>query len=312
MNNKMENEYSRWVALQNILSKFAPSINDKFTHIFIIMENWIMYEVSKYGIEAFDKNQYDFNELRRIMQFYKKEPMLPALQETIEFMFKNYQIVKKNPQNFNITKNTDFFEFQYGNFKTSITAKRINILRKFGDDEDIMKLALRYAFIQARGGNQWALPLHVYKNLIKYYKIEFEGFASPFNSLMLELTQKRNTYCSIFASDKQFGSRGSFFEQDFNNHRVFMNPPFISTFVADINKLIEKNNKGFYVLCFPTWEGKKCYDDLFKNKLYQCSYIYEAGKHYYEYEGRQVIAKFRTTFFIFSEKPIVNHLDQLY
>jgi hypothetical protein len=307
----MDKDYAKWFITRAILKKIAPSIIDKKSHVHVILEMWI---INSGGL--FLENP-DWADLRRLMEHYKKSDEFEGWREIIQFMALNFEHIQRphyewteegsqrDDKGKNITK------FGYGLYETEIKTSRVNLLRK--QNKNIYPLIMRYAILEVRGSNQWAVPSLVYKNMIKKYNIEIEGFASPFNSRMLKL-RGAGSYCSMFPdTDRPFGSLGSFFSLNTAGKRIFMNPPFVPEIIEKINKKIAAEcKKSLFILCVPEWPAASCYTAIFKNKFLKFSHVFGRGKHYYKSHTAKITATFNTTFFLFSDGPAENHLAELY
>ncbi len=100
---------------------------------------------------------------------------------------------------------------------------------------------------------QAALPSSVFDKLNKEFKVSQEMFASPFNCYFKQ-------YCSAFYdTDCYFGSMGSFFDYEPNDHGCFQcNPPFTEEVIerlADrLDFILEKSKFGLsYFVFIPEW-----------------------------------------------------------
>ena len=101
------------------------------------------------------------------------------------------------------------------------------------------------------GVHELSLAPDFFSRLQQKYSLNFEGFASPFNSRLPR-------YCSPFSEDDVFGSRGSFFEHDFQSGDVvWTNPPFTENLIRKTLDKIEDSLSTVpnltFLLFIPRW-----------------------------------------------------------
>lgn len=155
---------------------------------------------------------------------------------------------------------------RYGDFTFTLTTDRMEILRKRGTDEQIMRAALRYSQIFSRS-RQWCVGIDLFK---KYVDLgaTVEGFASPFNSQIIRLGNYR--FCSLFEDvDGKFGSLGSFFKQTFDSQYVIANPPRVLEILDKTARFcLERvaNVKCKFSILTPVWKDAKYFQDLSATK----------------------------------------------
>lgn len=96
------------------------------------------------------------------------------------------------------------------------------IRRCGGSIESVGRLLLRYYPFRLSEGFFWSMDARVYDKLRDTHLPTIEGFASPFNHNL-------ENYCSVYASDSEFGALGNFFKYidlvDFPV-RLIANPPY--------------------------------------------------------------------------------------
>ena len=304
----MQKEYNKWKAINNILRGLSPSFYDVFNRPPGVLEVWLLNTFIDHNIEFFEEGHSDFKYLEEQLKFLDKESHIPKYKEIINFMMLNYKIMPKKNLYEPRLENSIFY---YGKFLRHIPQERINVLLKMGTLEEIIIMIMRYSFISVRGSQQWACPRKLYENLIKLYDIEIEGFASPLNSQMMMISKKKGNYCSLFFdTDKVFGSLGSFFEQDFQGKRVFINPPFHPRFILDVYNKIMSETGAFYIVVLPEWLNDEGYQKFLKAAKY--TYTYDQKDHYYEHDGKIINATFKSTFFLIGTKTEKNLLNLLY
>lgn len=316
----MQLEYNRWQMMQNILRHFSPSFYDLYNYTPGILEAWILPAVSDSGIQKFDAGELNLGYLEKQLKRIGKVHEYKEYVEVINFMYKNFT---QKPTNslfkINLEKNDKFYTFTYGQFSRQIETERAIILLEMAPLESVMRMIMRYAFIIIRGSHQWAAPILLYENMKKYFNIEIEGFGSPLNSRILMITKgkKKNIFCSLFYdTDEVFGSRGNFFNQNFNGLRVFMNPPFLSNVILNILKMVEKslneNKNGLFIVCFPEWPKEECYKEFLRSKYLKYHYVYNKFNHWYVHGNEKIKPTFNSAYFLLTSLNVENKLPDLY
>lgn len=98
-----------------------------------------------------------------------------------------------------------------------------------GDTSKISELIIKYFPLGITSGLFWSVDKPIYKELIEQSPLPaLECFASPFN-------YSCSNFCSLFESDKAFGSKGNFFDyiQKLNEPcRLLVNPPYVEKIMA--------------------------------------------------------------------------------
>src|SRR3989304_3979822 len=254
-------------------------------------------------------------ELKRLLT---EKKLKENVDEYVEKLFEQkVEPIKKEPKYY-ITKTGDII---MGKFRRKISQNRLELLRRFGSDTDIVKCALRYASILARS-QQWNIPEKVYKIWVEKYKLEIEGFASPFNSQIIKFGKHK--FGSLFKNlDKVFGSIGNIFEQNLVGKVSTLNPPFVIDIMdSAVNKAIEKmeqakidNMPTIIFMVVPNWEDAEYYKKLDKIKektkilLTKYTYYYENSND----DDKKVIATFNSSIFIlrypYEESPPSEYSD---
>lgn len=173
-------------------------------------------------------------------------------------------------------------------------------------EDDVIAMLERYSTLNI-GGQQWAVPPEVYKNLSTEGKI-FEMFASPFNR-----SESSTKWCSLFKEDAIFGSLGPYQDvliPEFKDMLVVINPPFIEYIIEDLIRRIGEINKVAKGLVFilPNWTDTKWYAYLNKH-------FYKIDKkgseyHFYNYStDKEVLARFATVVFT-NYQPAVSVMEK--
>lgn len=168
-------------------------------------------------------------------------------------------------------------------------------------------LSMLYEGLAKNQSQQWSAPLKLYKYLYSEHNLQYEGFASPFNSKLLKIDPKAH-YCSIFYDpiDKFYGSIGSFFQTDFPaNSTWYINPPFIvSLFEKTWQKLqseLKKENGQLIFLNLPYWSDLELISDMMKSKYCIKHIILRKNQHHYETpNNKSIVAKFNSILLVFS------------
>lgn len=193
-----------------------------------------------------------------------------------------------------------------GNYSRRLSQERIDLLRKFGNDEQIAIMCLRYSSLVA-GSQQWNIPAAVYEVLVNTFKITIEGFASPINSQIIRYPNTK--FCSLFPDiDGPFGSVGDFFEYDFVGTRAAINPPYIldimnataEKVVATMETAESKNEPTLLFVTVPNWTNTK-YGEVLEAKCTES--LVKKGGYYYENSNNddtEIRANFGSTMFIFA------------
>lgn len=189
---------------------------------------------------------------------------------------------------------------------------------------DLVLLIIRYGSLLSRG-QQWATPKAQFDHLYENYGVRYEGFASPLNSGLSD--RKDAHFCSLFSTDKTFGSIGNFFEQKLytediqadlkklkiedvhnasDNKHWLINPPYIEPIMNRVSdKIIEDicyamdHNLGVMVAyVIPVWEDFSGYQKILNSPYTRYIQIMDKKKHYYEHQGKRKIVSFRSAIFV--------------
>lgn len=188
-------------------------------------------------------------------------------------------------------------ELKYKSFSFTLPRDRMTLLLKYGDSH-LVRCSLRYAAMQM-GGQQWSIPKKQYDHLINKYKVNREGFASPFNSQIIG----RGKFCSMFKdTDEIYGSIGSFFTAEISGYNWVINPPFTATMLIDSAdrsiKAMGSDKKTFIFYIMPYWNDITSYDMLLKSKYTKYTEILNKNSYFYEKNNKKFTAKFKSVVFI--------------
>ena len=122
-----------------------------------------------------------------------------------------------------------------------------------GDEQEIMRLFLRYYPLGPLTGYFWSMDKRLYTMVDKTDMPVLECFASPFNFNL-------NNFCAPYPEDIKFGARGDFFTyiKSLNvKCRLIANPPYTSRVMNETAKLtldyVERVPGGEVVMMYPYW-----------------------------------------------------------
>ncbi|ATZ80282.1 WW domain-containing protein [Bodo saltans virus] len=196
---------------------------------------------------------------------------------------------------------------------------RLNYLYKMGGYSNFLRMILRY-LCYGITGQHISLPIKVYDYMYKNMDVKGEGFASPFNSKLLE--KDGTIFCSLFYdTDKWFGSKGAFsskilieYGEKFN---FMLNPPYIPevmekmyNYVMEAFERIERKN-FLIIILLPQWKDNDVYMKLKKNKYLLNLLELNEGKHYMNCNGKYRYMKgvINSMFFLSKDKNAMNNKD---
>ena len=205
-------------------------------------------------------------------------------------------------------------KLSYAGFAQVISAERYNSLGK--KDDAIMTCMLRYSSVVATS-QQWQIPRAMYKVLVDKYDVTLEAFASPLNSQLILIPNKKMKFCSLFPDvDSVFGSVGRFMETSFSGLSVAVNPPYVlSVLELTVAKCIAEcemaecfGGKVRMFIMSAAWTDADFHQKLVKSKYTRCCVNLDKGQHFYEDPGeidstglpKKITAKFRSIFCVMS------------
>lgn len=264
-NDTIRQEYRGYLRSRSI-EKSLSSLSFQDRHeIYKLLERWFMVNAN-FGTSIFVSSES--NNMMFVNTLVEKnicdQSGAKQMLEQIQHAMSRYCLVR-NPE-LSTGRGENLTIFKYGDFTFTLTTDRMEILRKRGTDEQIMRAALRYAQIFSRS-RQWCVGIDLFK---KYVALgaTIEGFASPFNSQILRLGNYQ--FCSLFEDvDGKFGSLGSFFKQSFELQYVIANPPRILEVLNETSRFcLERidNAKCKFSILTPIWEDAKYFQDLSNSK----------------------------------------------
>lgn len=247
-NNKTfsNNELINAIRTRQISKKYGDKISK-------VYERWLLSKFNNFD----DIDNVFISEMKSILN-------IPT-NKAIEILndIKNFKINLKNM----ILNDTD----KIIQIKTDIDiieiskTKRIRyLIDNFGFDK-MMNSCLRYISITPYIGQQLAMPQEHYDLLYEKYNVRHEGFASPFNSKLIE--KKDCTYCSLFYdTDKYLNSLGSFFDVKLNEleGNWVINPPFVEDIINKMaDHVLKYIPKAIYIM-ISNWQDNEGIKKLLK------------------------------------------------
>ena len=350
-NTTLDQEYNRWKfkrVIDKLIYLCSPNNTTKY-ELENILERWMINmsnltilefknDTSTTPIDIYQKTSFDndvnqkflseLNEKRIFNSNYKRTFFVIFILKLsylyldhVQYRNKTIVFADNNTDKILlIDKNT----FNYKLFTKSFHEKRFNLLQRITNITtlDIAKMFLRYESIILKG-QQWHVPLSVFRYCYKNYDARIEGFASPLNSQLLKVALEEDKsdskqvkpnikFCSMYPdTDAPFGSIGSFFDlrlEDINCTTVLVNPPFIEDILRrtvlkmqeliEIAEIREPSRHLRFVTIMPYWS-----DYLYINRLKEYKHtvyykILNRNSYYYEKYGSKIHANFDSIFFI--------------
>ena len=317
--------YNEWMISQEILNKLLQQCNGdkrKEYEVYNILERWFITNANSSLIESIlpskqltnDNNKKITDELLEKKIFNNYSSSRNFIEDVINIKDK---FVKNTKTNIIIKYNS----IRYKDFYFKIEPKRLNLLMRIGDKKSLLLICLKYASIISKG-QQWGIPINTYRTLYYLYNVRCEGFASPFNSRLLEISSNDIKYCSLFPTyDKVFGSIGNIFDVDLLECEAWcINPPFIELIMKNIAikiknsleeaKKMEKKLMIFYIM--PEWVDADAYQILYNISDEYKKYYYRLtrNRYYYTFNDKKIIAKFNSIILVFDTYSDIK--DNLY
>lgn len=291
-------EYNNWLRISTFIERFK----NKF-QLYSIIERALLTQYSFDGALYFD------NAIKQLVEkaIFTKEDAQKFMSDFLEFK------IEKEIPDFNIHSNGTIC---VGKFRKKINKKRLGLLRRFANTNEIIYMVMRYASLFP-GGQQWNVPKNVYKLLVEKYGIEIEGFSSPINSQLLPYGLP---FCSLFYdTDEPFGSLGNVYDQNFIGKRITIDPPFILeiiekaiSFALEIfERSIKEEKETFIFMILPAWTDANFYRRLEANKRIYTHFL-KKDTYYYEdsMTGFKIYATFDSYLCILnSGKPYNDYKD---
>ena len=289
----IELEYSKWLKTKEI----EKLIINKELHS--IVERWLITNINSTGDIHLSNESTDSKFISECAE--KDIPEGVNLLNKIKNIISNEVSIQKPSQL--VIEYEPKCLIKYKLFTFNIRSERLNILRKFSTDDQILKVALRYSCLLP-SSQQWAIPLAEYKKYVEQgYTIE--AFASPFNSQIIRIGDYK--FCSLFPTDGVFGSIGNFFSQKFENVGAVVNPPFVESILESAADKCIKSLEAApckFIFYGPTWTDAEFYKKLSMSKYLVKKKDLTPGKYYYEdlFNDKLIKAKFKSTVWTLSSE----------
>ena len=288
----MDREYTRYSYINTALNEVYKGLNKKLQYeAKNIIERWLLTLANDcQGDEdkIFDERKLSLTYPATLkMQSEMKEKKIPNLARKFENVIDsslNYLALTSYPgKDIAINKDTVIVS----NYSRTLPPGKLEILLQMNNSFEVLgKMIMRYASLLP-GGQQWAIPIEMYKFMTQRYGVTIEGFASPINSQILYIN-KEFKYCSLFPdTDEPYGSLGSFFTNDFTNLNVYANPPYVENIMDRmVRKIVEtcenagKNTARFFITV-PEWKDADFYANLLTSPFLVYDISFPKGKHFY-------------------------------
>jgi hypothetical protein len=288
-------DYLRSIEIKSMINKLHPKVRPKLEQL---VERWYLININE------TKSHKKFCECADDMFIEtcrEKYIMKPLEAEKFLSDMKNHIVGPAPVISEDLSIHTSELNGQYGplikfsvgKYSFTLTADRVEALRhhaiangldKSIVDEQIMACALRYASIFAYG-RQWCAGLNVYEDAAAD-GATIEGMASPFNAQILRIAGiVHPKFCSLFPDiEAPLGSIGSFFDCDFENSHVVVNPPRVEEVIENVvDFCIDQvsSRKCKFTMILPLWEDAKFYTNIKNNQNATIDYL-DMDKYYSE------------------------------
>lgn len=227
-----------------------------------ISKNQILDVMYSYNMDCQNFPEDQGSIFESTVKFICQKTMLS--EETVEKIFKT---VSEDPRILNVPNSNINLISRYDNINNLV---RLNIgeigvslpvsvyARIYrsvnGDTKKIAELIIKYFPLGITSGLFWSVDRPIYKELIEKSSLPvLECFASPFN-------YSNSNYCSLFKSDRAFGSKGNFFRYIKKLNipcRLLVNPPYVEKIMAKaVTEVMEYLNRvpgSEAIFMFPAW-----------------------------------------------------------
>lgn len=203
-----------------------------------------------------------------------------------------------------------------GAYSRKLPPGRLDLLLQKGSLRDVGIVSLRYSCLLPRG-QQWTLPLPIYDLMVNDYGVTVEGFSSPINSQIIAVNPNLN-FCSLFLdTDQIFGSLGSFFNQQFDNVKIVVNPPFIEDIMNRMARFLTTTfSTATNLMCVcvvPAWTNAEFYRVLSNHPNLKLNLELAPLQHYYinsNDNNERINASFPSRMFVLSKGlPDLNYSE---
>ncbi len=180
-----------------------------------------------------------------------------------------------------VRNNGNITTLTLGDISMQLPSSRYQELLKSVTSEDrerIVRLMLSYHPLNPSGGFFWSIDPLVYKWLNNGSPNIIECYASPFN-------YNSRTWCSLFESDKAYGSKGNFktFVRSLNSpYLLVANPPYtekvVSQCISEVTAYIARVPNSGAILVLSVWNDMKELEEL--KAKYPNDYLEMKPNHY--------------------------------
>jgi hypothetical protein len=288
---KLDKEVSRWHRIRYMLDLTQKNLNNKQAYeMKNILERWLL-------TLANDKEDDIFSEKKLDQKYPVTEKMLSEMKEKkIPVADNKFGIILLHARtwlsftSYPSSKTPIIFDedgIRIDDYVRILPPGKLKILLQMNDSLELLGIMImRYACLLP-GGQQWALPLEMHQYLVNRYQVTIEGFASPINSQILNISKDLH-YCSLFHdTDKYYGSLGDFFSVDFTGKNVYANPPYVLDIMnrtaVKIIQICSSVNNSFvrFFITVPEWTDAEYYSMLMNSPFLVFHHGFAKGQHYY-------------------------------
>jgi hypothetical protein len=310
---KLDREMTRWTYLQGILHLAQKDLHPKLQYeMKNILERWILTLANDNQGDTedpiFSENKSAFRLPGKMMteMFEKRIPNPEARINGILQLAREYLVlVTYQPSELPVIIDENMV--RVGDYVRKLPPGKLEILLELNPSLEILgTMIMRYACLLV-GGQQWAVPLELYRYLVQNYGVTVEAFASPINSQIIFIDPALK-YCSLFPdTDRFYGSQGDFFSFDCTGQSIYVNPPYVEELlnrmaikVTQVCQEIGDNWVRFFITV-PAWTDAEYYQTLASSPFLVFRHTYLKGKHYYlntNDGAEKITAQFNTEFFV--------------
>jgi hypothetical protein len=327
----LSEEYNNWLNVQKVIrlaKSMTPTNSKNVYELTNILERWLL-TLANAGIRS--------GADKKMIEELQEKALMNAL-DAKTFTTKAKELMQQpNPNNSNagvvkiIDEGTRQTTIKYKTYSRTISRYRANLLLSMGSRNQLATMLMRYSAIIS-GSQHWSIPGKIYKYIIGKYETAdrtfIEGFTSPVNSQIIRLNNNKRKYkfCSLFPdTDEVYGSLGSFFDYNFSDVNVIVNPPFIEPLMnmlaKKINAILLKNSNVRWFIIVPSWRDAEYHLAFVNSKFKVFQKDLKKDKHSYintsrngekeDNDGLKIIARFNSTFFILSNdaKDVDNYKE---
>jgi hypothetical protein len=291
---KVDREYARYAAVEVALARMTTKLNPKQAYeVRNAMERWLVGLANASGSQdailstasldtSYPATRKMLSEMtdKRIPDVYRhySDASVPLRAFLAAVEYPTVLVVE-----------VEGLSVQIGMLSLSLHPQRAAYLTARGVPS-LAALLLRYQSLLP-GGQQWAVPLHVYSYLADSFHVTVEGFATPLNARCTLLDPTRypgQRYCSLFPdTDAPYGSLGSFFTTSLYGLSVYCNPPFTPSVLQDTARYVNKacldarDRQVRFFVVVPEWKDADWYLALQTSAYLAYETTFARGTHGY-------------------------------